>query len=230
MIERLRDSLATVIFTVAVVVLTITFSIGLPIYARNVYYAHLPSIQQNVYEWTDVWVEEDVIVEAYDEILDFLTLPGREFGSGRLPYSEEGKGHFEDCKILFDLNRNAFLISLGVVIFLLIWDRCDIIHLVKFRGLSPTYWAGVGTLATFATLAVVVAPNFEKAFEIFHKMFFPGKDNWMFNPYNDPIILFMPMNFFMNCAVLICLSILTISLVHILVGYAKRDKFYWFDK
>ena len=64
MIARLRDNFVTLIFVVAIVILTVTFSIGLPIYIRPVYYAHLPFIQNQVYEWTDVMVEEDVITEA----------------------------------------------------------------------------------------------------------------------------------------------------------------------
>lgn len=223
MIEKLRDGFVTLIFIFAVIILTITFSIGLPIYVRDIYYAHVPSIQEDVLEWTDVWVEDEIITEAYDEVLDFLTLPNREFGSGRFPYSEEGKGHFEDCKVLFDLNRNAFLISLAVIIILLVWNKCDIIHLTKFRGLSATFWAGAFTLILFAALALVVAPNFEAAFTIFHKLFFPGKDNWMFDPYTDPIILFMPMEFFMNCAVTICLSILSVSCIHMIIGRIRKD-------
>ena len=224
MILKLRDRLATMIFIFAIVILTVTFSIGLPIYVRDIYYAHVPAIQNQVLEWTDVWVEEEVITEAYDEVLDFLTLPNREFGSGRFPYSEEGKGHFEDCKVLFDLNRNAFLISLGVVVILLVWNKCDIIHLRRLRGLSATFWAGAFTLILFVGLALAVAPNFEAAFTVFHKMFFPGKDNWMFDPYTDPIILFMPIEFFMNCAVTICLSILSISTVHMIIGRVRKDK------
>ena len=227
MIQKLRDRFATVIFILAIMILTITLSIGIPIYVRAIYYAHLPSIQDQVEEWTDVRVEEDVIREAYDEVLDFLTLPGREFGAGKLSYSEAGKGHFEDCKVLFDLNRNAFIVSFAVVIILLVWNKCGLVRLVKPRGYSPTFWAGSATLGLFATLAILVAPNFESAFAIFHKMFFPGKSNWMFDPYEDPIILFMPIEFFMNCAVTICLSILTVSLIHILIGAIRRDDSLW---
>ena len=223
MIEKLRDRLVTFIFTVAIAVLTITFSIGLPIYVRDIYYAHIPVVQDQVEYYTDVRVEEDVIVEAYDEVLDFLTLPGREFGAGILPYSEEGKAHFEDCKVLFDLNRNAFIISLAVIVILLVWNKCGIIRLVKMRGLSATFWAGAGTLGVFATIGALAATDFERAFTIFHKLFFPGKDNWLFNPYTDPIILFMPIEFFMNCAVTICLSILTISVAHMVIGRIRKD-------
>ena len=212
------------IFALAVVVLTITFSIGLPIYIRPFYYAHIPSIQEEMEELLETTIPEDTIKDAYDEILDFLTLEGREFGAGKLPYSEEGKGHFEDCKVLFDLNRNAFIISIITAAVIFILDKLKLISLCKPKGFSLTFISGVGTLALFATLGVVAAMDFEKAFTVFHHIFFPGKSNWMFNPLTDPIILFMPQNFFMNCAILICASILAISIVHIVFGIASRKK------
>ena len=97
MTKRVIDTTLSVVFIIAVVILTITFSIGLPIYVRAFYYSHIPSIQEEFKTELDVTVETDVIKEAYDEVLDFLTLEGREFGTGQLPFSEEGKGHFEDC-------------------------------------------------------------------------------------------------------------------------------------
>ena len=222
MIERLRDRFVTVLFIVAIALLTVTFSIGLPIYVRDIYYAHVPAVQDYVEFWTDVRVSPEAIVEAYDDVLDYLTLPNREFRTGRLPFSESGKAHFDDCKVLFDLNRNVFLISLAVVIILLVWHKCGIIRLVRMRGFSPTFWAGVGTLGTILLLVVLVAPNFAAAFTIFHKMFFPGKTNWMFDPITDPVVLFLPPSFFMNCAVVIAISVLTISLVYILAGLIRR--------
>lgn len=224
MIEKLRDRVATLIFIVAIALLTVTFSIGLPIYVRPVYYVHVPYVQDFVEELTDVRVDEDIILEAYDDVLDYLTIPGREFATGRLPFSDMGKGHFEDCKVLFDLNRNVLLVSLAVVVILLVWHRCGIIRLVKLRGFSPTFWAGVGTLVTCLLLVLLVAPNFDAAFTVFHKLFFPGKTNWIFNPYTDPVVLFLPENFFMNCAALIGVSILGVSLIHILTGCITRKR------
>ena len=222
MIEKLRDRFVTVLFIVAIALLTVTFSIGLPIYVRDIYYAHVPAVQEYVEYLTDVKVEADVIVEAYDDVLDYLTLPNREFATGRLPFSESGKAHFDDCKVLFDLNRNVFLISLAVVIILLVWHKCGIIRLVRMRGFSPTFWAGVGTLCTIILLTLLVAPNFKLAFTVFHKIFFSGKADWMFNPITDPIPLFLPPAFFMNCAVVIALSVMTVSVAHILIGAIRR--------
>ena len=224
MTKRVIDTTLSVVFIIAVVILTITFSIGLPIYVRAFYYSHIPSIQEEFKTELDVTVETDVIKEAYDEVLDFLTLEGREFGTGQLPVSEEGKGHFEDCKVLFDLNRNALIISVLLIVALVILNRFGIITLKKPLGYGLTFFSGVGTLTLFALLGVVVAMDFSAAFTVFHKIFFPGKDNWMFNPFDDPIILFMPQRFFMHCAILICASILVISAIFIVIGIIRKKR------
>jgi integral membrane protein (TIGR01906 family) len=217
--KRFIDKLSSFIFTVSVMVLTITFSIGLPIYVRPFYYAHIEALDME-----DMGLEKEEIIDAYDEVLDFLTLEGREFGSGVLPFSEEGKAHFQDCKVLFDLNKNAFIISLLVFVLLFLFNKIGIIELSKPRGYGLSYHAGISTLVLFASLALLVAPNFSLAFAIFHLIFFPGKDNWLFDPLTDPIIMYMPQQFFMDCAILICVSILIISIVLIIRGKRKRIK------
>jgi len=223
-VRNVINKVLSVIFAISVVILTITVSIGLPIYIRPFYYAHIPSIQQEFREELDVDVPREVIVEAYDDVLDFLVLEGREFATGELEFSEEGKGHFEDCKVLFDLNRNALIISLFIVAVLIILDRRGVIELWEPFGFSITFFAAIGTLALFLILALVVAQDFSAAFTVFHKIFFPGKDNWMFNPYTDPIILFMPQRFFMHCAILICSSILLISATFITIGAIRKKR------
>lgn len=199
----------SVIFLLAVMVLTITFSIGLPIYVRPFYYAHVDALKLP----ETYGIEREEVVKAYDEVLDYLTKDGYEFGTGSLAHSEEGKKHFEDCRGLFDLNKRAFIISLCVAIFLFILDKIGAISLARPFGLTLGFFAGLTTLAIFATLAVVVAQDFSTAFTTFHQLFFPGKTNWIFNPYTDPIILFMPNQFFMDCAILIASSVIVTSIV-----------------
>ena len=91
-----------------IAILIITFSIGLPIYFRPFYYAQIDILDIEAYSGADY----ETIKEAYDELLDYLTVPGKEFSTGDFKYSENGKSHFVDCKVLFDLNAYAFLISL----------------------------------------------------------------------------------------------------------------------
>ena len=214
------NKLLSFVFGIALAVLIITFSIGLPIYVRPFYYLHIDAFDMPGYTG---WTREE-IKEAYDDVLDYLTLPGHEFGTGELEYSEEGKAHFEDCKVLFDLNRNALLISLATITLLLILNKRGAIRLSRPRGLGIPFYSATGVLLTFVLVGFAAAQNFDKAFTIFHKIFVPGKDNWMFDPYEDEIIWVLPQEFFMDCAILICLSIILICLVFICVGLIRRNK------
>lgn len=212
--------LSTVLLIIAIVVYTITFSIGLPIYVRPFYYAHIEALDMPF--WTDLSVEQ--IREAYDEVLDYLTLPNREFGTGVLGFSEEGASHFADCKKLFNLNLWGMIISGAAIITLTVLDKKGIIAFCRFRGLRPCLWAGVGTLGLFVTVGGLAAINFDLAFQVFHKIFFPGKDNWLFDPSVDEIINVMPFEFFRNCAILILSSVIIISVTLIVIGARAKKR------
>ena len=60
-----------------------------------------------------------------------------------------------------------------------------------------------GALVPLGAVGALAALDFSRAFTVFHAVFFPGKDNWLFNPATDEIILIMPERFFLNCALLI---------------------------
>ena len=218
--KKTVNALLSIIFIIAVMMLIITVSIGLPIYVRPFYYAHVYALDFDYY--CDYTKEE--IIEAYDEVLDFLTLEGREFGTGKMLHSVEGKKHFEDCKVLFDLNRNALIIAAVVVILLTILNKKQVIKLAKPKGLRLSFWSAAATLGGCALLGAVCAVDFSSAFRVFHLLFFPGKDNWMFDPYEDEIIMVMPEEFFMNCAILICASLALISVTLIVRAIKKREK------
>ena len=220
MFQRTRNNIISAVFAVALVILIISVSIGLPIYTRSFYYAHVDIL--NMPENTGY--TRDEIIDAYDEMMDYLTIDGNEFGTGILEYSEEGKAHFEDCKFLFDLNRNALLLSLVTVVLLIVLDKKGVITLARPCGLRMSFWSGICTLVGFLGLGIVCAANFDTAFTTFHKIFFPGKDNWMFNSRLDQIILAMPSTFFMRCAILIASSIILISLLFVLLGVAYKGK------
>ena len=210
----------TLLLILSIIILTVTVSIGLPIYVRPFYYAHIEALDMPY--WTGLSVE--TIKEAYDEVLDYLTLPGGEFGAGVLKYSEEGASHFADCKKLFNLNLFAMLISGAIVLALSILNKKGIIKFWNFCGFIPCFGAGTGTVSLFLTVGGLAAINFDLAFEVFHKLFFPGKDNWLFNPKVDEIINVMPFEFFRNCAILILSSVVIISTLLILIGI-KRKRF-----
>ncbi len=219
----MKNKLLSGLFGFFIVILIITFSIGLPIYVRPFYYAQIDSL--NIEKYSGASREE--IIEAYDEVLDYLTLPGREFGAGKFSYTEEGKSHFVDCKALFDLNLYAFIISFVGAAVLLILNKRGMFELWRPFGMNIAFSSGAYALGGFALIGGVVALDFDKAFTIFHSLFFPGKDNWLFDWNKDQVIRILPQDFFMNCAILIFVSIITICLgciIFSIIGRAKRSR------
>ena len=94
-----------------------------------------------------------------------------------------------------------------------------------FRGRGPSFWAAVGLGAAFLIVGGLAALDFQRAFTVFHALFFPGKTNWLFDWRTDPIILFMPEEFFRNCALLILALLLMWCAVLILAdSWARRKR------
>lgn len=216
----MKNKIISIVFGVALAILILTFSIGLPIYFRPFYYIQIDAL--DMVEKTGYSYE--VIKEAYDEVLNYLTLPWCEFGTGELRYSESGASHFADCLVLFNLNAVCLILSSAVVVVLLILHKRGVVTLLKPKGLNLGFWSGVSLLGVFGAVALLAASDFNTAFVVFHSIFFPGKDNWVFNPYTDEIIKVMPQQFFMNCAILIVSSIILISVTLIVVAIVKKGR------
>ncbi len=212
-----EHKILTWVMLVAIIVLVISASINIPIYFRPFYYAHVDVLDLS----GQTGYERSEIIEAYDEVLDYLTNPFEEFSTGAVPHSDDGEAHFADCRVLFIINNIAMLVSLVVVFVIAFLASIKVIRLVEYGGRSIGFYAGLVTLVLFGILAVFVLVDFQSAFYTFHAIFFPGKSNWLFDPAKDPIILMMPREFFMSCAVLICASIIITSVV-LVCKYAKK--------
>ena len=219
-LKKYKDIFISLLFAVALFFFILTFSISLPIYCRPFYYAHIDSM--NLSEESGFTKEE--IIEAYDAVLDYLTIPDKEFSSGVMKYSPEGESHFADCKALFNLNATVLLSSAVCILILLI---------LRKTGKTAPFLIGKHQASFYSALAAVLLPiiigsiaalDFDKAFEVFHRIFFPGKTNWTFNPRTDEIIEILPQEFFMNCAILIGISILLFSGILILIDGLRTRK------
>ncbi len=201
--------------TLSLFLFILSFSIALPIYVRPVYYIYselseLP--ERTGYEKTE-------IREAYDSVLNYLTIPGKEFSVGDMKYTKDGKSHFEDCKKLFTLNASSLITSVFAVMLLLHYSRRNL-HLSVYRRKSFLY-AGVISLIFPAVIGGIALIDFNSAFTLFHKFLFPGKSNWIFNPHTDEIINILPEEFFMLCGTIIALSVLVLSMLSIALGKKK---------
>ena len=194
-----------VVCAVCVCLFLLTASIGLPIYVRPFYYAHIvPYDLEQVSGYSEAEIRR-----AYDEVLDYLTIPGRTFGTGIVPHSAEGKAHFEDCKGLFDLNASILLGSALVLAVLFVMrKKWGPYRLGKHSAL---WWAAVLAVTAPMIIGVLAAMDFDRAFVVFHSLFFPGKTNWVFDWYQDPIIRVLPQAFFRNCAILIGGGLVTMA-------------------
>lgn len=216
----MKNKLLSSLFVIFTVLFIVSASIALPIYIRPFYYAHIEPY--NLVERTGKSAEE--IRDAYNEVLDYLTLPNREFGTGVFEYSEDGKSHFADCKALFSLDTVVLLVSAAALALLAVLASKGLFKLCRPFGAHILLTSGALPFVLFASLGIVASIDFDTTFVIFHKIFFAGKENWVFNPYTDEIILALPQSFFANCAILIAASIIVLSLACVIFGLADLQK------
>ncbi|MBQ1251461.1 MAG: DUF1461 domain-containing protein, partial [Firmicutes bacterium] len=169
------------VLTAALMLFVFAVSVAVPLLCRPFYYAHVEALDL---EEGRRWTKQDCI-DAYDEMLDYC-LYGGEFGTGVLRWSDSGKDHFDDCAFLFRLDFLAAGLSGAVLLggFLL---RKKGMRPARPCGLGVPFWGGASLLTLSAVTAALTAIDFDRAFVVFHKIFFPGKENWFFDYKTDQI-------------------------------------------
>ena len=196
--NRKPSKSVSLLCTVVLALLVLSFSICVPILFRPFYYVQINAL--NLPQQTG-WSAE-TIREAYDQVLDFCVL-GKPFGTGQLAWSESGRSHFADVRGLFLLDFAVLAVTALLAVLLLILYKRGRLRFYRFGGRGPGFWAGVLAAGLVLVVGGLAALDFNRAFTVFHAIFFPGKDNWLFDPATDQIILVMPETFFRNCAILI---------------------------
>ena len=119
------------------------------------------------------------------------------------------------------------LLSLAALLVLFVLSRRKKLTPTPLMGHGPGFWAAIGLGGLFLIVGALAATNFERAFVIFHSLFFPGKTNWLFDWRTDPIILLLPEDFFRNCAILILALLIfwcVILIVTDLLAQRRRKK------
>lgn len=213
----------TVVLAIVAALVLLTGAIAAPIVCRPFYYAHIGPLELEAR--TGLTREE--IKTAFNEMLDYCLGGTDIFSTGVLKWSESGKSHFTDVRGLFLLDLQVFFVSLGLLLGLGLLEWRGRVAPAPLLGRGPAFWAGTGLGGVFLVIAALAALDFDRAFVVFHALFFPGKDNWLFDPYQDQIINILPQVFFRNCAILI-LAILAAGcsalIVYDLVKGVRRGK------
>lgn len=188
----------SVLLSVLIALAVLTGSIAVPLLCRPFYYAHIGPM--GLEDWG---LSREEIETAYGEMMDFCLGKREDFSAGVLAFSQSGADHFADVRGLFLLDLRVLKASLALLLAALVVCKMKNLRPHRFLGRGPGFWAAVGLGTAFLVIGGLAALDFDRAFVIFHSIFFPGKDNWIFDWSMDPIILFLPQDFFRNCALLI---------------------------
>lgn len=125
-----QSKILSVLLAVLTACLVLSSSVAVPILCRPFYYAHIGPL--GLVQATGL--TEEAIRQAYDEMLDFC-LGAPEFSTGALSWSQSGRDHFADVRVLFLLDLAVLALSAAL---LLLWFL-----LGRRMGLCPApFWAG----------------------------------------------------------------------------------------
>lgn len=157
------------------------------------------------------------IVKNYDYIINYFSNPKeQEFELPSITYSKYGQIHFKEVKNIFNIIV-ILLTTTGIIsiLGLIIKTRRKEFYLLKLTAsilmLTPTI------------LLLFFIINFNKAFVVFHKIFF-NNDYWEFDSKLDPIINILPQEFFLHAALLIVVLLYLSSIALILIHRKLKVK------
>lgn len=199
MLNQRESKLLSILMTVLVVLAVLTGSIAVLILWRPFYYAHIAPLRIDL----QTALTESQIRETYNEVMDYCLGLTDAFQLTHMGWSAEGASHFADVQRLFLLDiKVTAAAAIGLII---LWGVSRYKHLqpAPIKGHNPGFWAATGLAAAFALLGALAAIDFDRFFTLFHTVFFPGRDNWIFDPQTDPVINMLPQVFFRNCAILV---------------------------
>lgn len=187
----------------------ISAGLALAIYCRPLYYRGMAQISEE----TGYPVSQ--IKENYDTLIDYCSpFYTGELDFPTLPESASGISHFAEVKVIFNLFFILLLVTPFLLAALIFWQHKR--NSTSWMLASPIIMC---VLPLLVGLACII--DFNRIFIFFHQVVF-SNDDWLFSPYEDPIILFLPERFFMQCALLIVGTVFLGCVLLLLLGITKR--------
>ena len=204
----MKQSKLLSVFLAAVTALFIfTAAIAAPILLRPFYAAHIAPLGLE----GRTGLSRAQILAAYDEMLDYCIGRTDTFSVGGLSYTQAGRDHFADVRGLFRLDLWAAALSGLVLLGWTLAGKRARVQPYRFRKRGFLFWGSTGLCAAMVGVGGLSALDFDRAFVLFHTLFFPGKDNWIFDRHLDAVINILPQEFFRNCAIFILALVLLLS-------------------
>ena len=206
---------AGVVNAVCLMLLILYFSVQLPTFSPWFYSYEYE--KNGTYEVVNM--EKDDLMAVTTHMIDYmrgkeakLNVETRVSGEERLFFSETEVLHMEDVRGLFDMGRLIRNVSavlfIATTVFLVWQKRKGILTMLKcWRA------AVLSMLAAGVGLSVLIALGFDRAFIVFHEIFF-SNDLWLLDP-ADLLVNIVPTPFFMDIAMFIGV---TFALVLAVVG------------
>lgn len=163
----------------------------------------------------------------YRETIRYILGFRKTFDTTYITITPEGIAHFSDVRKLVILNNIVLIIFL--ILFISLYSLFKIKKYQYEKQYSLLYYPAKYFLIFITSLLfLIIITGFEKAFTIFHKLFFPGKDNYTFDPFDDSIINILPWEFFLIMGLIIALLILIPIIAIItynLIKFRKLNKY-----
>ena len=195
---RVKSWLAAIILTTLIISLSVT----IVLYFKPLYY-----LDMQKYDLAEKYgVTEEEIKENYDTLIWYNTLfNDSELEFPTLTMSENGRQHFAEVKKIFLNLQWAGIICLVLLTPILTWA----VSRKEWRWVKYTGYLCIGIPAVVGILILFCWDNL---FVWFHKLVFRN-NFWLFDPSTDPIINFLPDEFFLHCATLIVVLILAAAVL-----------------
>lgn len=189
----------------------ISVGLAIAIYVRPFYYMGMDRISE------ETGYSVEVIKENYDALIDYCSpFFAEELDFPTLPESVTGISHFVEVKVIFNL---FFALLFVTPLFL-----AGLIYLQHKRG-STSWMLSSPVIVCVLPLLIglACAIDFNRIFVLFHQVVF-NNDDWLFSPQEDPIILFLPERFFLQCALIIVGTVLVGCGVLVALYFVHRKK------
>ena len=244
-----KSKATSIILAVALALFILSASIAVPILIRELYYGQIDKLNLTETTGYSRETIIEAYDEMMDYCTGGGEKSGLEFGTGKLAWSPEGKAHFDDVAKLFSLDLLIMEITTAILVAFILSkifisgdDKqgkvsdltgrlannapgsigakgAKFLHPDRLLGRGPLFWGPAILAIVFGGIGLAASSDFSKFFVKFHEMFFPGKDNWIFDENVDEIIKILPEEVFKNMATVILVVAIVLCVISIIADF-----------